>query len=67
MMIWVCGNRDLMISQASMPFMRGIRTSSTTTSGRCSSTAAIALWPLSASPTTSMSGSEDSTRSSPRR
>src|SRR6266700_2507800 len=67
MITLVSGSRSRMRRAASIPVERGIRTSMSTTSGASSSARWTASMPSAASPTTLMSGSSDSTRSSPRR
>ena len=52
---------------ASSPFRTGMRTSMTTTSGRSSAALSTASWPLTASPTTSMSGWAPSSTEKPSR
>src|SRR5664280_1735130 len=67
MMIFVEGASSLIARQASMPDVRGIRTSIRTTSGKSSSVRRIASTPSPASPTMEISGSWPSTSSRPRR
>src|SRR5579859_5230188 len=67
MMILALGATSLIARQASMPPLRGIRTSISTTSGNDSAAFSTASAPSPASPTTSMSGSVTSTISRPRR
>ncbi len=67
MTILALGTTSFIARQASIPLLRGIRMSISTTSGSVSPAFFTASVPSLASPTSSMSGSESSTISSPRR
>src|SRR3954447_18431405 len=67
MRILAVGTSRLMMRAASMPLMRGMRTSISTTSGASSMALATASSPFSASATTSMCSSVPSTTYRPRR
>src|SRR6266567_582168 len=67
MMILALGATSLIARQASMPLLRGIRTSIRTMSGKASPAFSTASAPSLASPTTSISGSVTRTISRPRR
>ena len=67
MMIRVLGTEALIARVASIPLLRGIRTSMSMTSGVRRSASSTASWPSLASPTTSMSASAASAISRLRR
>ena len=67
MTILALGTTSLSARHASIPLLRGIRMSISTTSGSDSPAFSTASAPSLACPTSSMSGSESSTISSPRR